>query len=363
MPQRKGSPMNIIDRTKAYETWLKSRIGLVPADIGLKHRAMAKAAFPFLRATFYRWVDLWRQACPDLAHGPEVLAVGDLHLENFGTWRDLEGRIVWGVNDFDEAYPMPYAIDLVRLAASAIIAVRENHLSIDPTSACSAILEGYAQGIGNGGQPFVLEEKYGALRAMALSEDRDPIQFWNKLTSFDAAAAPPGVRRLLRNQLPARDKRFRILHRVSGLGSLGRQRFVALAPWQGGLVAREAKALAPSAYAWATGKRTTRIFYMTLIERAVRCADPFVTVEQGWLLRRLGPHCARIELSDLPKKADEKYLLRAMGRETANIHLGTPEAIHAIRADLKKRKKRWLFDAAEKMTAATLADWKEWRGR
>ena len=60
----------------------------------------------------------------DLATGPEVLAVGYLHIENFGTWRDAEGRLVWGINDFDEACRMPYAIDLVRLAASAVIAAR-----------------------------------------------------------------------------------------------------------------------------------------------------------------------------------------------------------------------------------------------
>ena len=36
---------------------------------------------------------------------PAVLAVGDLHTENFGTWRDAEGRLIWGINDFDEAFP------------------------------------------------------------------------------------------------------------------------------------------------------------------------------------------------------------------------------------------------------------------
>ena len=51
-----------------------------------------------------------------------VLAVGDIHLENFGTWRDADGRLVWGVNDFDEAAQMPYVLDLVRLAASALLA-------------------------------------------------------------------------------------------------------------------------------------------------------------------------------------------------------------------------------------------------
>ena len=51
-----------------------------------------------------------------------MLAVGDIHLENFGTWRDADGRLVWGVNDFDEAAEMPYALDLIRLATSALVA-------------------------------------------------------------------------------------------------------------------------------------------------------------------------------------------------------------------------------------------------
>ena len=48
-----------------------------------------------------------------------MLAVGDIHIENFGTWRDNDGRLIWGVNDFDEAAEMPYALDLVRLTTSA----------------------------------------------------------------------------------------------------------------------------------------------------------------------------------------------------------------------------------------------------
>ena len=100
-----------------------SKLTIVPADLALKHTRMAEDLFQFLRATFYRWMQVWPQVCPDLARAPRVLAVGDLHVENFGTWRDKEGRLIWGVNDFDEAYPMPYTNDLVRLAVSAHLAI------------------------------------------------------------------------------------------------------------------------------------------------------------------------------------------------------------------------------------------------
>src|SRR5262249_34996141 len=76
-----------------YEDWLRRQVDVVEADLHLKHRQMASSPFIFLRATFYRWGPLWRETCPDLVQTPRVLAVGDLHVENFGTWRDKEGRL------------------------------------------------------------------------------------------------------------------------------------------------------------------------------------------------------------------------------------------------------------------------------
>ena len=105
-----------------YEAWLSKHTRLIPADLEFKHQEMKRHAFPFLRATFYRWVDLWPEVCPDLQDAPRVLAVGDLHVENFGSWRDSEGRLVWGINDFDEAWTLPYTSDLARLGASALLA-------------------------------------------------------------------------------------------------------------------------------------------------------------------------------------------------------------------------------------------------
>src|SRR6202162_4632148 len=119
--------MRIQKATKKYETWLAKNLTIVPADLALKHTRMAADTFEFLRATFYRWVQVWPEVCPDLARAPRVLAVGDLHVENFGTWRDVEGRLVWGTNDFDEAAVLPYPLDLVRLATSALFAIETGH--------------------------------------------------------------------------------------------------------------------------------------------------------------------------------------------------------------------------------------------
>src|SRR5690242_20821723 len=119
--------------------------------MALKHRLMAANVFSFLRATFYRWAQHWPEVCAELAGAPCVLAVGDLHVENFGTWRDAEGRLIWGINDFDEVATLPYSQDLVRLATSALIAIDESRLTLPGRRACEALLEGYTQSLREGG--------------------------------------------------------------------------------------------------------------------------------------------------------------------------------------------------------------------
>jgi uncharacterized protein (DUF2252 family) len=99
----------IKEATERYEAWLGQHLPLVPADLAAKHQRMAADVFSFLRATYYRWVQVWPETCAALAGAPRVLAVGDLHVENFGTWRDLEGRLIWGINDLDEAAPLAVA--------------------------------------------------------------------------------------------------------------------------------------------------------------------------------------------------------------------------------------------------------------
>src|ERR1700721_844902 len=122
--------MNIVKATRKYEDWLRLRLRIVEPDLRIKHEQMAAALFPFFRGTFYRWVQLWPEVCAEQNRVPQILGVGDLHVENFGTWRDSDGRLMWGVNDFDEACPFPYTMDLVRLATSALLAIREERLAM-----------------------------------------------------------------------------------------------------------------------------------------------------------------------------------------------------------------------------------------
>jgi hypothetical protein len=356
--------MNIQKATEKYEAWLGKRIPLLKGDLELKHKSMRLGEFPFLRATFYRWAQLWAKVCPDAAKAPAVLAVGDLHVENFGTWRDVEGRLIWGINDFDEVSFMPYTIDLVRLATSAHLAIRADHLKLGTKDACDSILKGYKDALASGGRPVALSEHHHWLRELAVNESRDPIKFWEKMQGLPTwkQPVPNSAIKALERLMPERGLPYRVAHRVAGLGSLGRERYVAIADWRGGKIAREAKALVTSAYIWAlNGKRNKDILYQNVLDQAVRCCDPFVRLRGRWIVRRLAPDCSRVELSSLPTQRDELRLLYEMGRETANVHLGSKKAIKIVVRDLKKRPARWLHEASEAMAQVTMEDWKEWK--
>jgi len=356
--------MNVVKATRQFEDWLGHHTVIVKKDLHFKHSNMKAAVFPFLRATYYRWAQVWPHACPELAKSPHVLAVGDLHVENFGTWRDVEGRLIWGVNDFDEAHPMAYANDLVRLAVSAHLASEAGHLPLKRKDICDSILEGYREGLRSEGLPFVLEEKNDWLRQIAVSKLRDPVHFWAKMDALPTVKGevPLSAIDAIEHLMPARDLTYRLTHRVAGLGSLGHARYVALADWHGGSIALEAKALVASACYWACDQEgPSDILYQMIVSRAVRCLDPFVQLRGRWIVRRLSPHCSRIELTTLKAHAAETRLLHAMGLETANVHLGTKTARKPILRHIGKQKGKWLHAATEIMLKAVDEDWKTWK--
>lgn len=354
--------MNVIDATSSYEKWLGKYLPLISGDIAVKHERMAESAFEFLRATFYRWVQNWDDVCSDLRDAEHVLAIGDLHIENFGTWRDLDGRLVWGVNDYDEVFGLAYSHDLVRLGVSARLAIQERQFAVDPDDAVDAILEGYETALEEGGQAFVLEEHHKWLRKIALGELREPAAFWKKTESWTVAkgSCVATAKKILISSLPKNIQQPKFFRRVAGLGSLGRPRICAVLDYHGGKVCREAKRLAPSACLWARNRHHRSQHTLELLRRAKRVPDPVYFVKGKWLVRRLAPHCSKIELSHLPKKRDELELLRAMGYETANIHLGSLDS-HGVKRVMAKKWKRNIARAIDNMTEVTLDDWNTWR--
>jgi uncharacterized protein (DUF2252 family) len=91
-----------------------------PAAFRAKYRKMARDPLAFYRGAaclFYCDVTGEEDAWAD--HGAERIWIhGDLHVENFGTYLNSDGRLIFDVNDFDEAYLGHFTWDLQRFAAS-----------------------------------------------------------------------------------------------------------------------------------------------------------------------------------------------------------------------------------------------------
>lgn len=358
-----GRDVNIREATRSYEGWMRRCTTVIESDLRSKHAQMREDAFLFLRGTFYRWAQLWPEICSDLTQSPSVLACGDLHVGSFGTWRDSEGRLCWGVDDFDEAYPLPYTNDLVRLATSVKIVNDSEELTISLKAGCDAILDGYQQTLKRGGCPLVLAEHEQNLEKLGIEAIDPAPDFWKKLNELPVVRGylPKDVKLTLEKTLPDSKMDYKVVRRAAGLGSRGQQRFVAIAQWNGGYIAREAKAMLPSSCVWMSGRVGRRqSYYGEVIRAAVRSRDPFQKIEGSWLIRRLSPDSNPIEIKDLPQKRDEQALLHAMGTEAANVHLGSKSAVNRILQDLGRRKAGWLRAAAKEMAKAMVRDWKKY---
>jgi uncharacterized protein (DUF2252 family) len=92
----------------------------------IKYGRMVASPFAFLRGSA-------TVMAADLAGTPtsglQVQLCGDAHISNFGVFATPERQLVFDVNDFDETHPGPWEWDLKRLAASAVVAGRENGFS------------------------------------------------------------------------------------------------------------------------------------------------------------------------------------------------------------------------------------------
>jgi hypothetical protein len=369
---------SIFESTRAFEAWMRKRTDVSGRLLKSKHRKMSAGAFPFLRATFYRWVEQWPEVCPRLAGRNEdvLLAVGDLHVENFGVWRDSRKRLVWGINDFDDACELPFTSDLVRLATSAMLAAAAANLDVSANRVCALLLQGYRAGLRTDGRPILLaDRRHAALVKLTRDTQEEPRTFWKKKLdpkdnpAIESDELPTGLEDMFRASFPrGAAPAFRAQRSPGGLGSLGRRRFTAvLKPRNGVRDAREAKALVPSAFYWWAGQDDMPSQTATLLQHAVRDPDPHFQVHDAWLVRQFAPDVAKI---DMPENEHDKRLalapalLRLMGQETANIHLGSRsgDALEKLLNGLD-RDRLWFPAATERMAACTRKDHAEWATR
>ncbi|SEW44311.1 DUF2252 domain-containing protein [Chitinophaga arvensicola] len=101
--------------------------------IPFKYEAMAENIFRFYRGTCHLFYATLNKAKKAIPASPAVWICGDLHLENFGSYKADNKLVYFDLNDFDEAILAPAIWEVIRLVTSIFIAF--DTLEIDPNQA------------------------------------------------------------------------------------------------------------------------------------------------------------------------------------------------------------------------------------
>lgn len=136
--------MNIVKRIQ------KANRGRDPERLAMKYRALRDNAFSFFRGTCHLFYDRLAESGFDTG-APKVWCCGDLHLENFGSYKGDNRLVYFDINDFDEAALAPATWELVRLAASLHVGLAALDLPFDRIAALvGTLVDHYAQALACG---------------------------------------------------------------------------------------------------------------------------------------------------------------------------------------------------------------------
>jgi len=304
--------------TADYEHWLGGHIPLDRAELRRKHDELAHDEYRFLRGTYYLWLVRAAAEVPEVFGHAAVPLVGDLHVENYGTWRDQDQVRRWGVNDLDELARGSWLLDLVRLATSAVLAP---HLSLGQHEVCDTVLASWYAAT-----PGAAVDLRDAPRlAPLVPESVDPHAFYSPLTRGpEAYDVPAGVVAAAERVAEPGWRPTWHVHEA-GTGSLGHRRRVGVGPAaDGSWHAREAKELGPPTCVWAGEQRVS----VRVPRREDTAYDAVVTAVRGpagaarvgdWQVRDLAPDVVRIKPAGLHRH-ESRRLLEAMARAAADVH-------------------------------------------
>jgi uncharacterized protein (DUF2252 family) len=407
-----------------FDTAFGELLAADPAAFQVKFRKMAASAFAFYRGTaclFYH--DLEKQpggsAYLDERTG-RVWIHGDLHAENFGTYMDAGGRLVFNVNDFDEAYVGPFTWDLRRLAASLALIGYTKALSDEQitdlvetyAAAYRERIHALATGVKNDEvPPYTLDTAEGPLLAalrsarsltrFELLDSMTEIRDWERrfapgggsveldaATRYKILAAFDGYLETLPEASLARPDSYRVKDVVGrrgiGIGSAGLPSYnillegnsdalendvvIYMKQAQVPAVSRHVKDAAVTDYFQHEGHRTV------ISQRALQAhADPWLGWTEldgaGQLVAEISPYAVDLDWSDIDDPEEIAHVVADLGRVTATMHaaaddesghtlvpFSTERAIDAAIAADEDGFARLLIDFAHSYGARARAD-------
>ncbi|KQV45114.1 DUF2252 domain-containing protein [Massilia sp. Root335] len=242
--------MNIVKRI------LKENYGRDPERLAMKYRALRDSPFAFLRGTCHLFYDRLAESGFDVT-APAVWCCGDLHLENFGSYKGDNRLVYFDINDFDEAALAPASWELVRLAASMHVGLTAQGLAEECVVALvERMISQYAQTLAHGKANWIERDTtQGVVRELLDHlRERKRVDYLNSRTRVVRRRRVLHIdgRRALAISQAERDdveatflafagrqlhadffKVLDVARRIAGTGSLGVARYVVLVEGRG----------------------------------------------------------------------------------------------------------------------------------
>ena len=377
-----------------------------PEDVQRKYDAMRADPFVFFRGTAHLFWEDWPAATP-LDDAPLVWATGDLHLENFGSYRGDTGLTYFDLNDFDESALAPATRDPARFLTSARLAAQSlrldsvtvNELSATYLDAASALTDGKARWIERATATGMIRDllRLAKLRTRRrLLAARTVVERGRPRIRVDgtrAFALPAQQRKVVKSCIDtfARSQPdpecytvLDVAGRIAGMGSLGTRRYVVLIRGKRGSNEErllDVKEAPSSTLAKHLGARLSRAqprwpndaARIVAIQRRMQAISPAllstVSLAGGrFVVRELQPTEDRLMLGRWNGKLDRlREVMVAMGHLTAWAQLrsssrdGSATADALIEFARDKRARRDLLAYARHYAGQAKRDWREFR--
>jgi uncharacterized protein (DUF2252 family) len=373
--------MDVVQRIKAFDA------GRNPELLQVKYASMRESGFAFFRGTAHLFHERLRRDRLTRS-APRVWSCGDLHLENFGSYRAANGLAHFDITDFDQAALAPANWELVRMLASLHVAGDKFDMKRQKARRlCEVFLQAYASALA-GGKAYWVEREIaqGLLRTLLdglrkesagkLVDERTELRGRKRVLRLDKDKALP-VTAAQRKAVTAFMESFAkaqtdpaffhmldVAQRVSGLGSLGLERYVVLVRGESrdgnGLL--DLKQSRPSSLAGQLKRQPrwlSEAHRVVALQNRLQAAppaflQPVLLDERAFVLRSLQPSGDRISLKRVQKPdSDLEQALGTLGSLVAwaQLRSGGREG-SAIADELIEfgRLKKWrepLLDDAE----------------
>ncbi|MEU4498177.1 DUF2252 domain-containing protein [Streptomyces sp. NPDC023998] len=358
-----------------FDTAFGQLLAADPAAFQVKFRKMAASAFAFYRGTaclFYNDLEREQHGGPFLDERTgRVWIHGDLHAENFGTYMDANGRLIFNVNDFDEAYVGPFTWDLKRLAASLALIGYTKALSDEQITElvqiCAAAYRERIHALATGAKndevpPFTLDTAEGplldvlrdarSLTRFSLLDSMTEIRDFERrfapgggsieldaATRYKVLAAFDGYLETLPESSLARPDSYRVKDVVGrrgiGIGSAGLPSYNILLEGNSDALENDViiymkQAQTPAVSRHITDTAVREYFqhegHRTVIsQRALQDhADPWLGWTEldgaGQLVAEVSPYAVDLDWSDIDDPEEIAAVVADLGRATATMH-------------------------------------------